>query len=40
MRLGRNFSHRGNKKTKEALFVKTLHRKQNQSGTNQKRKGS
>jgi len=40
MRLGRNFSHSGNKRTKEAMFVKALHRKQNQIGTKKKKKGT
>lgn len=40
MKMKRNFSHSGNKRTKEALFVKALHRKQNQMSTRQKRKGS
>ena len=39
MRKGRNFSHSGNRKTKEAMYIKTIHRKQNNEGTN-KRKGS
>jgi len=40
MRKGRNFSHSGNRKTKEAMYIKTLHRKQNHEGTKAKRKGS
>jgi len=40
MKSGRNFSHTGNRKTKEAMYIKTLHRKQNQKGNQGKRKGS
>lgn len=40
MKLKRNFSHSGNRKTKDAMFIKSLHRKQNHEGTQKKRKGS
>ena len=40
MRMGRNFSHSGNRKTKGAMYIKTVHRKQNHKGTASKRKGS
>ena len=40
MKAKRNFSHRGNRKTKEAMYIKTVHRKQNHEGTQPKRKGS
>lgn len=39
MKTGRNFSNSGNRKTKEAMYLKTVHRKQNHKGTNSKRKG-
>lgn len=32
MKIKRNFSHSGNKRTKMELFQKTLNRKQNQTG--------
>ena len=40
MKKGRNFSHSGNRKTKEEMYIKTVHRKQNHEGTNLKRKSS
>ena len=40
MKAKRNFSHRGNRKTKEAMFIKTVNRKQNHEGNQSKRKGS
>jgi len=36
----RNFSHSGNRKTKDAMYIKTVHRKQNHEGTQKKRKDS
>jgi hypothetical protein len=39
MKIKRNFSHSGNRKFKEAMYQKTVHRKQNQKG-NQNRKAS
>lgn len=38
MKMKRNFSNSGNRKTKEAMYLKTIHRKQNHEGTNSKRK--
>jgi|LauGreDrversion4_2_1035121.scaffolds.fasta_scaffold647999_3 hypothetical protein len=40
MKMKRNFSHRGNRKTKEAMLIKTVNRKQNHEGTQKKRKDS
>lgn len=40
MKTKRNFSHAGNRKLKESLYIKTLNRKQNHEGTQPKRKGS
>lgn len=40
MKMKRNFSHSGNRKTKEAMYIKTIHRKQNHEGTSAKRKVS
>lgn len=40
MKFGRNFSNTGNRKTKEAMYIKTVHRKQNHKGTSAKRKSS
>lgn len=40
MKVKRNFSHSGNRKTKEAMYLKTIHRKQNHEGTKSKRKDS
>lgn len=40
MKVKRNFSHSGNRKTKEAMYIKAVYRKQNHEGNKIKRKGS
>lgn len=40
MKTKRNFSHSGNRKTKEAMYIKSVNRKQNHEGTQPKRKVS
>ena len=37
MKIKRNFSHRGNRRIKEAMFVKTNNRVQNLKGTSKKK---
>jgi hypothetical protein len=39
MKIKRNFSHSGNRKTKESMFMKNVHRSQNLKGTSSKKKG-
>ena len=36
MKIKRNFSHSGNRKLKEAMHVKSMHRKQNHEGNKKK----
>ena len=37
MKIKRNFSHSGNRKFKEAMYQKTVHRKQNHQGNANKK---